>query len=66
MHASAGRINLSLYILRRLWCSGGYNGSAGGFRQQRPRWGVLPIRQFADACPRWDHPASAGRADVIF
>ena len=55
MHASAGRINLSLYILCHLRFSGGYNGSAGGFQQQRPRWGILPIRQFADACPRWDH-----------
>ena len=31
MHASVGRINLSLYILCRLPCSGGCNGSAGSF-----------------------------------
>ena len=55
MHASAGRINLSLYILCLLMCRGGCNGYADGFRQQRPRWGILPIRQFADTCPRWDH-----------
>ena len=31
MHASAGRINVSLYILCLLMCRGGCNGSAGGF-----------------------------------
>ena len=40
-------------------------GSAGGFRQQRPRWGILPIRQFAVGS-LWLSPASAGRADVMF
>ena len=27
--------------------------SDDGFREQRPRWGILPIRQFALACPCW-------------
>ena len=27
--------------------------SNDGFREQRPRWGNLPIRQFALACPCW-------------
>ena len=28
--------------------------SNDGFREQRPRWGTLPIRQLARACPRWN------------
>ena len=58
MHASAGRINLSLYILCLLMCRGGCSGSAGDFRQQQPRWGSVGSL--------WLSPAFAGRADVMF
>ena len=46
-------VAIGRYRLCRACYICGAGNSNDGFREQRPRWGILPIRQFAHACPCW-------------